>query len=207
MQDISTREAEAHLARSHPVFARLVEKIGPCTLQSDPRLFGVLVRSVVYQLISVQAARTIVGRLEAVLPLADWTPEGFRAVTDERLRGCGLSGGKVRTVRALSEHAHTQPAALAGLHAATDAEAVKRLTAVHGVGPWTAQMFLIFGLGRTDVLPVGDLGLRQRTQEQFRLTAPPNPAELEVMAGPWRPWRTVATWYLWKSRGFVPQSA
>jgi len=199
-------KARRHLARRDPVLKRLMAAVGPCTLRPDPDRFGVLVRSVVSQMISTRAALTIGTRLTALLaPHGGLTPPAVLAVPEEALRGAGLSGSKVRSIRAIAAAVADGSLPLAGLDG-DDAAATAALTRLHGVGVWTAEMFLIFGLGRPDVLPVGDFGLRAGVKEQYGLDALPGPALLRERAEPWRPYRTVATWYMWRSRGFVPQS-
>jgi DNA-3-methyladenine glycosylase II len=175
-------------------------------MRPDPDLFAVLVRCIVSQQISTAAAATISGRLLAVLGPAGLTHAGVLALDDEALRACGLSAAKRRAVRDLASHPHTTPAALAALVDLDDAAVARHLLPVRGVGPWTVDMVLMFGLGRPDVLPVGDLGLRLAVRDEFGLAELPGPQELETLAASWRPYRTVATWYMWRSRGAVPQS-
>ena len=117
-----------------------------------------------------------------------------------------LSGAETRTILDLATRTHDGSLPLSSLGASTDEDIIASLTAIRGIGVWTAEMFLIFCLGRPDVLPVGDLGLRAAVQEQFKLAALPAAAELRALAEPWRPYRSIATWYLWRSRGGVPQS-
>jgi DNA-3-methyladenine glycosylase II len=198
--------AQRHLARRDPVLKRLVAAVGPCTLwfQRDP--FAALVRAIVAQQISTKAANSIRGRLEEALVPAGMVPAAVLAASDETLRGAGLSAAKARSLRDLAEHVHDGRLPLHTLHRLTDEEVIERLVPVRGIGRWTAQMFLIFSLGRLDVLPVADLGLRVGVQRQYTLAEPPDKATLEEMARPWQPFRSVATWYFWRSLGFVPQS-
>jgi DNA-3-methyladenine glycosylase II len=200
------QKARRHLARRDPILKQLIRVVGPCTLQPNPDRFGLLVRSIISQQISTKAALSIRTRLEQALRPAGVTAAAIRAATDEVLRSAGLSGNKMRSLRDLAEQVHTGAVPLHDLHDATDEEVIARLVPVRGIGRWTAQMFLIFSLGRMDVLPVDDLGLRVGVQRAYALTEQPRRAELEELAAPWQPYRSVATWYFWRSLGAVPQS-
>jgi DNA-3-methyladenine glycosylase II len=199
-------KAQRHLARRDKHLKKVITSVGPCTLWFQPDRFAVLVRAIVSQQISGKAAASISSRLEQALGGAGFKPERILAATDTTLRGAGLSAGKVRSLRDLAEKVHKGTVPLQQLHELSDEEAIKRLVVVHGIGPWTAQMFLIFSLGRLDVLPTADLGLRVGVQRLYGLKEPPKPAKLEVVARPWQPYRTIATWYMWRSLGGVPQS-
>jgi DNA-3-methyladenine glycosylase II len=201
--DVFTR-ARRHLSRKDPVLKRVLGLVGPCTLQPDGDGFRALVRAVVAQLISAQAARAIFARLETALGAV--TPAAVLAAGAERLRGVGLSGPKARTLAELAERAGNGLIPLDRLGELDDEEVIARLVPVRGIGRWTAEMFLIFSLGRLDVLPVDDFGLRAGVRDQYGLAELPGRAALRELAEPWRPYRSVATWYLWRSRGFVPQS-
>jgi DNA-3-methyladenine glycosylase II len=198
--------ARRHLSRRDPVLKRLIAVIGRCTLWHNPDGFATLARSIISQQISSRAAQSISARLEQVLAPAGLTPSGILAATDEGLRSAGLSAAKARSLRDLSDKVHTGAVPLGRLHALTDEEVIACLLPVRGIGRWTAQMFLVFSLGRLDVLPVDDLGLRVGAQRQYGLPDLPGRAELLKLGEPWRPYRTVATWYLWRSLGSVPQS-
>lgn len=198
--------AQRHLARRDAVMRQLIRQVGPCTLWHSPDRFAVLVRSIISQQLSTKAAASIGERLQAALAPDGLTPARVVAATEAELRGAGLSGAKVRSLQDLAARVHTGALPLRGLHRLSDEDVIARLVPVRGISRWTAQMFLIFCLGRADVLPVDDLGLRVGAQRQYGLAEPPRRAELEVLAEPWRPYRTVATWYLWRSLGFVPQS-
>jgi DNA-3-methyladenine glycosylase II len=195
-----------HLAACHPVLARLIKAVGPCTLQPNPDVFSVLVQTVIAQQISTKAALSIAGRLRQAVEPNGLTPAAVAALADDQMRAAGLSAGKQRAIRAVAARfadGTLDPAALVKL---ADAEVSQALLSIPGIGPWSVDMVLIFALGRPDVLPVGDFGLRMGVKDQYGLAAPPGPRELEALAKPWRPHRTVATWYFWRSRGFVPQS-
>ena len=229
------RKARRHLSRCDSVLKSLIKKVGDCTLQPQGEGFVVLVRSIVSQLISTAAARTISARVEAACSAfcpessvassgtrrvattarlgqnsaqgaAGITPDTLLALGEEKLRAQGLSSAKTRAILDLSTRTKEGTLPLLALPEMEDQQVIEHLTAVRGIGVWTAEMFLIFCLGRTDVLPVGDLGLRAGVQQQYGLEELPGGAELRQLAEPWRPYRSIATWYMWRSRGFVPQS-
>jgi DNA-3-methyladenine glycosylase II len=199
-------KAQRHLARRDPVLKRLVRLVGPCTLWFEPDGFAALVRCIIAQQISTKAARSIHDRLAAALAPAGVVPAAVVAVSDEALRGSGLSAAKARSLRDLAQRIHGGELPLDRLHELPDEDVIARLVPVRGIGRWTAQMFLIFSLGRLDVLPAADLGLRVGVQRQYGLAEPPERAALEELARPWQPYRSVATWYFWRSLGGVPQS-
>jgi DNA-3-methyladenine glycosylase II len=198
--------AHNHLVTRDPVLRPLIKHVGPCSLLPDPNGFAVLVRSVVSQLISTTAARTISGRLAAALGPQGVTPEAVLGVSEETMRGVGLSRTKVQAIRALATRVQNGELPLAQFGDLTDDEIAAHLTDVRGIGPWTAHMFLIFGLGRPDILPASDLGVRAGVQQAYGLAEMPTPAEVRLRGEVWRPFRSIATWYMWRSRGFVPQS-
>jgi DNA-3-methyladenine glycosylase II len=198
--------ARRHLSRRDPVLKRLIAAVGPCTLWYDPDRFATLARSIISQQISTRAAQSIRARLEEALAPAGLVPEAVLAATDEALRTAGLSAAKTRALRDLAEKVTTGAVPLDELHTLDDEEVIARLLPVRGIGRWTAQMFLVFSLGRLDVLAVDDWGLRVGVQRQYGLPEPPGRAELTALAEPWRPYRSVAMWYVWRGLGFVPQS-
>jgi DNA-3-methyladenine glycosylase II len=198
--------AQRHLARRDPVLKRLVRLVGPCTLWFEPDGFAALVRCIIAQQISTKAARSIHDRLAAALAPAGVVPPAVVTASDETLRGAGLSAAKARSLRDLAERVHGGGLSLDRLHELPDEDVIGQLVPVRGIGRWTAHMFLIFSLGRLDVLPTADLGLRVGVQRQYGLAEPPDPAALEELARPWQPYRSVATWYFWRSLGVVPQS-
>jgi DNA-3-methyladenine glycosylase II len=200
------RSAVRHLTASHPALARVVKLVGPCTLRPNADLFAVLVNTVISQQISTKAAKSISSRFMGVVGKRGLTPAAVLALTDEELRAAGLSRPKQRAIRGVAGRAADGTLDLAALPTMDDAAVRAALLPIPGIGPWSVDMILIFGLGRLDVLPVGDLGLRMGVKEQFGLPELPGPQELEALAEAWRPYRTVATWYFWRSRGFVPQS-
>ncbi len=200
------QKAQRHLARRDPVLKQLIKAVGPCTLVHEPNHFAALVRSIISQQISTRAAASIRGRLEEALVPTGVTAAAIHAAPEELLRGAGLSANKARSLRDLAEKVHTGVVPLHTLHQAEDEEVINQLLPIRGIGTWTAQMFLIFSLGRLDVLPVDDLGLRTGVQRVYELGELPTKARLHELAKPWQPYRSIATWYFWRSLGFVPQS-
>ncbi len=199
-------KAQRHLARRDPVMKRLIAHVGACTLQPDPDGFGVLVRAIVSQQISGKAARSISARLAELLGPKGIRPKTVLAATEETLRSAGLSTAKARGVRDLAEKVQSGAVPLKALPSLTDEEVIAHLLPVRGIGRWTAEMFLIFSLGRFDVLPLADYGLREGVRRQYEMDEMPGKERLVELAEPWRPYRSVATWFLWRSFGPVPQS-
>ena len=195
-----------HLRKCDPVLDALIAAVGPCTLEPGGDPFTILVRSIVSQLISTAAARTVYGRLEAAVGDAGMTPAAVIALGHDDIRKQGLSNAKAQGVLDLAGRSLDGRLALDRLADMDNAEILTQLVAVRGIGVWTAEMFLIFGLGRPDVLPVGDLGLRAGVQTMYALAELPKAAEVRRIAEPWSPYRSIATWYMWRSRGLVPQS-
>jgi DNA-3-methyladenine glycosylase II len=199
-------KAQRHLARRDPVLKRLIGLVGPCTLRHDPDHFAVLVRAIVSQQISTKAAASIGARLRQTLGRRGVRPAAILAASDEALRAAGLSTAKRLALRDLAEKVAGGQVPLADLHELDDEEVIARLLPVRGIGRWTAEMFLIFSLGRLDVLPLADHGLRSGVQKHYSLAERPANDRLVELAAPWRPYRSIATWFFWKSFGFVPQS-
>jgi DNA-3-methyladenine glycosylase II len=199
-------KAQRHLARRDAILKRLIKSLGACTLIHNPDGFAVLARSIISQQISTKAALSIGARLLQALGAEGLTPGAVLAASVETLRSAGLSAGKVRFLRDLAEKVHRGEVLLDQLHTKTDEEVIQHLLPVHGIGRWTAEMFLIFSLGRLDVLPVADYGLRAGAQQQYGLKELPDRQQLEELSQPWRPYRSIATWYIWRSFGNVPQS-
>jgi O-6-methylguanine DNA methyltransferase len=191
----------AHLRRIDPVLRRLIARIGPYLAAPEEREppAASLLRAIIHQQISVAAGRTIAGRLAALTPGPGLpTPAELQTLDDAALRAAGLSSQKLRYARDLAARIAAGRLRPHLLHRLPDAAAVGALTGVKGIGRWTAHMFLIFQLGRLDVLPVDDLGLRRAVQRAWRLPAPPDAAALEARADAWRPYRSMASWYLWR---------
>ncbi len=197
-------KARRRLSRRDPVLRALMKIVGPCTLRPNPNGFDVLARSIVSQMISTKAAVAISGRLER--EVGGLTPPAILAAPEQKLRGCGLSGSKALALLDLAGRVHSGLLPLDDLDRRTDEEVIALLTPVRGIGIWTAEMFLIFSMGRLDVLPVDDLGLRAGVMATYGLPELPKATALRERGESWRPYRTVATWYFWKSRGFTRQS-
>lgn len=201
------QKAQRHLSRRDPVLRQLMKQIGPCTLRHDADLFSVLVRSIVSQQISSKAAASISSRLVQSLGRQGLQPRAILKAGEETLRQAGLSTAKRRSLRDLSEKVHSKAVQLDALSDMTDEEVIAHLLPVRGIGRWTAEMLLIFGLGRLDVLPIADLGLRVGVQRVYGLNERPANEALTQLAEPWRPYRSIATWFMWRSFGpNVPQS-
>jgi DNA-3-methyladenine glycosylase II len=192
-------KAQRHLARRDPVLKRLIAGVGPCQLAPSPDHFAALVRSIIAQQISTKAAASIHARLQEALAPECVAPGPILSLSDESLRTAGLSASKARSLRDLSEKVQSGAVPLPELSALPDEEVIARLVPVRGIGRWTAEMFLIFSLGRLDVLPVDDWGLRVGVQRQYGLAEPPEKAQLRELAEPWRPYCSIATWYFWRS--------
>jgi DNA-3-methyladenine glycosylase II len=199
-------KAQRHLARRDPVLKKLIRLVGPCTLRHNPNRFEVLARSIISQQISTKAALSIGARLEQLLAPQGIQPRKIVRTPVDKLRTAGLSAAKATYLLDLAEKVHCGEVPLDTLHKLPDDEVVARLLPVKGIGRWTAQMFLIFCLGRWDVLPVDDLGLRAGVRRHYELPELPGRSQLQEIGENWRPYRTIATWYMWKSLGFVPQS-
>jgi 3-methyladenine DNA glycosylase/8-oxoguanine DNA glycosylase len=195
--------ARRHLAAADPVLGRLIEQVGEFRLCPQPTqsVFAALLRSIVYQQLSGKAAATILSRVCALCaPKRFPTPRGILALPPERLRAAGLSTAKTAAVRDLAQRTldGTVPT-LARVRRLDDEEIVERLTTVRGIGRWTVEMLLIFRLGRPDVLPLTDLGIRKGYARTFRRRQLPEPAALARRGERWRPYRSVASWYLWRA--------
>jgi len=196
LHDPAVREqAEQHLRQCDPRLAALIERVGACRLTlRDSNLFAVLVRAIVGQQVSNRAADSIYQRLTQTTAL---TPSAVNACSDADLRAAGLSQRKVTYLQTLAQALDSGEIALSNLAQQDDTVIMQTLTRYKGIGPWTVEMFMIFGLGRTDVLSVGDLGLRRAVQHIYDLEQQPTPAQFAALAASWRPYRTVACWYLW----------
>ena len=198
------RAAVAHLRAADPTLARLIDAVGPfeLRLKRAPSLFLALAEAIVYQQLNGRAAETIFARVCALFPTSADGPTADRLlrVSDARLRGAGLSRPKLLALRDLARRTRAgEIPTLAELHRMDDATIVERVTPVRGIGRWTVEMLLIFRLGRPDVLPTDDYGVRKGFAVAFRKRELPTPADLEKRGERWRPYRTVASWYLWRA--------
>ncbi len=197
-------KAVAHLRTADPALAAIIEAIGPfrMELKVSRSLFGALAEAIVYQQLSNKAAATIYGRVEALYPRATsgFTPKDILRTADDKLRGCGLSRAKVLAVQDLARRVDAgELPTLEEAHDIADAALIERLITVRGIGRWSAEMFLMFRLGRPDVLPLDDYSLRKAYAKAFRKRALPSPEALAKAGEKWRPYRTVASWYLWRA--------
>jgi 3-methyladenine DNA glycosylase/8-oxoguanine DNA glycosylase len=198
--------AQRQLCRSDPILAGLIRSIGSCTLDPGGEPFPTIAQAIVGQLISTQAARTVFARLLALMGEAGLTPQAVLAHSLDDLRAVGLSGNKVASLREVALRASDGRLPLDRLPDLDDETITATLTDIKGIGPWTANMVLMFHLGRPDILAVSDFGLRAGVRDLYGMEALPSVAQLTQIAEPWQPWRSIATWYLWRSRGFVPRS-
>ncbi len=194
--------AERHLAASDPKLAALIARVGPCRLQVEGLAspFAALVEAIVYQQLTGKAAQTIHGRLVGLFPQRRVSPQRLLATHPRRLRSAGLSRAKVLALKDLAAKTLEKVVPpLRILRAMPDEEIIARLTAVRGVGRWTAEMLLIFRLGRPDVWPATDYGVRKGYARVFSRGRLPSPKLLDQRGERWRPYRTVAAWYLWRA--------
>lgn len=193
------RSALQHLKKSDPVMAAIIRRVGPFTLQYREPSFETLVRSIVYQQLSGRVAGVIFARLHAAAGEERLTPAGIMKLRPERMRKLGLSAQKTRYIRELAKHTRKGSVVFEDLPDFDDAAVIEHLTRVKGIGVWTAQMFLMFALRRNDVLPVADLGIRSAMKKAYGLADLPKPAEMERIAASWKPYTSIACWYLWRS--------
>jgi len=192
------KEAILHLKRQDPVLSDIIDRVGDYRIQFRDPVFETLVRSIVYQQLSGRVAAVIFGRLQTAVA-GNITPENLLKLRPARMRKLGLSAQKTAYIRDLARHTRDGSVVFQHLPTLTDAEVIEHLTQVKGIGVWTAHMFLMFALQRTDVLPTGDLGIRTAMRKAYGLKGLPKPPEMEEIAGRWRPYCSVASWYLWRS--------
>ena len=204
-QDI--KSARLHLQKSDPVMKSLLKEVGPFTGRAKRDRFGTLVSSIVSQQISTSAARTIRQRLvdevterskQAQHKTVGLTPESLMLFEIDELRELGVSRQKATYVIDLAEKVDSKEVNLKTIGRLGDDEAIERLIQVKGIGVWTAQMFLMFSLARLDILPVDDLGIKTSIQKYYKLKKLPDGKRITQIARPWRPYATIASWYLWQ---------
>src|SRR2546422_2154949 len=196
--------AVTHLQAADPALARLIAEIGPFTLEPRDGSFRTLGRAIFFQQLAGPAARAILNRVLATLGTDEerwFAPQQLLAATDEDLRAAGLSRQKLVYLRDLAQKFASQELSEDDFHHLDDEAVIERASRVKGIGRWTAEMFLIFSLGRPDVLPVDDLGVRRGIQITYGLPDLPKPEEMRQIAEPWRPYRSVGTWYMWRALG------
>jgi len=202
-------EALEHLRAADEVMARLIDEHGPLDIEARRRdrpadAYGALLRSIVGQQLSTAAARTIYGRMIALFDGNAPSPQQLLDADPDAIRAAGLSRPKIAYLRSLAEHVLSGELELDRVGELSDEEVTRDVTAVKGLGRWTADMFLIFHLGRPDVLPVGDLGVRRAVERLYGLETLPSAEELERLGERWRPYRSLASLYLWHSLDNVP---
>lgn len=195
------RKSILHLKRVDPVLAGVIARVGPCrfTPRTEGTHFDALVRSIVYQQLSGKAAATIHGRVLELYGGRPPLPDELLATSDERLRTAGLSRQKTLYVKDLALKVHEGVVPLDAIDELADEDIIERLVAVKGVGRWTAQMFLMFRLGRPDVLPELDLGIQNAIRRAYRRRRRVTPKDVLRIGGKWSPHATIACWYLWRS--------
>jgi len=201
-----------HLRRIDPVLATVIDRVGPCRLEprSEGTHFDALVRSIVYQQLSGKAASTILGRLRGLYGDRSPAPAEILATSDEALRTAGLSRQKLSYLKDLAAKVESGVVPLAAdtIDHLPDDEIIARLVQVKGIGRWTVHMFLIFRLGRPDVLPELDLGIQNAIRRAYRLRKQPGPKDVKRIGKNWTPHASVASWYLWRSlEGVAPPAA
>jgi DNA-3-methyladenine glycosylase II len=203
--------AQRLLLRRDPVIGALIKQHGPCRIAEALRAdhFAALVRAIIFQQLSTKAASTIHARLMALMPDGEVSAVALGALTEEQFRAVGVSRQKAMYLRDLCEKIAGGDVNLERVDALDDESVVAALTRVKGVGRWTAEMFLMFRLHRPDVLPVSDLGILTAVQKAYRLRSRPTADRLRKLADAWKPYRSIACWYLWRSldnRGAVGSS-
>jgi DNA-3-methyladenine glycosylase II len=204
MLNYDPQAAVAHLSAADPVLARIIDTVGPMTLEPRDGAYRSLSRAVFFQQLAGPAARAIMNRVLVALDTDEeryFIPAEFLAASDETLRAAGLSRQKMAYLRDLSEKFQSGLLSEGEFARLDDEDIIQRVSAVKGIGRWTAEMFLIFSLGRPDVLPVDDLGVRRAMQIAYNLPDLPKPDDMHNIAEPWRPYRSAGTWYMWRSLG------
>ena len=193
------RKAILHLKKADPVLASLIGRVGAYRIEYRAPGFETLVRSIVYQQLSGRVAKVIFGRLAAAVPGGKLTPAAIMKLTPARMKKCGLSKQKTAYIRDLARKTARGAVDFEGLRELPDEAVIECLTQVKGIGVWTAHMFLMFALERPNVLPTGDLGIRSAIRKAYGLADLPHPKQIEELAASWRPYCSVASWYLWRS--------
>lgn len=193
------RKAIVYLQEADSVIGGLIAKVGPYRIRYLEPSFDTLAKSIVYQQLSGKAAATIFGRLRDAVDGEELTPAAVLRLTPLNMRTLGLSRQKISYIRDIAAHAQSGEVEFELLRSLPDDEVIRILTSLRGVGVWTVHMFLIFALRRRDVLPSGDLGIRAAVRKVYSLAQTPTPSEVEEIGARWRPYRTLASWYLWRS--------
>ena len=192
-------QAIKRLTKADPVLGTVIRRIGDFALKTEKGGYEILVRSILSQQISIAAAKTIRTRLQGLLPSKKIRPEDIHALSDEQLQSVGISQQKRTYLRDLTRCTLDGTICFRRLKSKADDEAIEELIQVKGIGRWTAQMYLMFSLGRQDVFAVGDLGIRNAMISLYGLNEKPTIMELESIARIWAPHRSIASWYLWRA--------
>jgi DNA-3-methyladenine glycosylase II len=188
-----------HLQSVDPVMRRIINRVGPFTLRPERDRFWMLVRSILSQQISTAAARTIRARVQALVEPEKITPESLLRLDESSLRSAGVSARKVEYMRDLATRVDNGSINLSRIGRLSDDQIIALLIEVRGIGRWTAEMFLMFALGRLNVFPVDDLGIRNAIEAHYDVSSPPDRHEMHAVAEPWKPYASVASWYCWRS--------
>jgi DNA-3-methyladenine glycosylase II len=193
-----------HLSKADPVLAQIIAEVGALGIQPRRERFQALARNIIFQQLAGAAANAIYGRFVGLFPGVEFpSPEQVLAKTDAELRSVGLSEKKALYIKDLAAHVRDGKLNFHRFHRMTDEEIVAHLTQVKGIGKWTAEIFLMFNLGRPDVMPADDLGVQNAVKRHYRMRQRPNRKRLLKHAERWRPYRTAAAWYLWRSLEIV----
>jgi DNA-3-methyladenine glycosylase II len=203
---MSLTKAERHLREVDPILAEVVQRVGRYSRHNEPDAWRALSSSIIGQQVSTHAARAIRGRFAAIIPGQDFpSPADVLSTPDQALRAVGLSQNKMLSIRDLARHFEEKLINTKRFPQMSDEEIIAALVPVRGIGRWTAEMFLIFSLGRPDVLAVDDLGLRNAMKKLYQLEEAPTSTQMQQIAEPWRPYRSAASWYLWRSLDNEPK--
>ena len=198
-------DAVEALKAKDPVLCEIINNVGPCTLTLEHNAFKALVQSIIYQQLSIKAASTIVRRFTGIYPNRSFPgPRDILTTPDRKLREVGISKQKARYLKDLSQKFLDGIITPSKFPEMSDEEIIEHLTKVKGIGRWTAEMFLIFSLGRHNVLPIDDLGFQKAVQRHYGIEDFHSESKLRMLAKRWEPYCTVATWYLWKSLEVTP---
>jgi len=199
--DHTIKLATAHLCENDALLAAVIDRVGPCTLRPHTNYYQELVQSIIGQQLSMKAADAIEVRFVALFEGTFPTPEQILSVSEEQLRACGFSRAKASYVRDLAQHIVDGRVELSKFELMSNEDIMRELIAVKGIGEWTVHMYLIFCLGRLDVLPVGDLGIKNGVRKLYGFDSQPTPADIQgiAAANQWHPYESVASWYVWRS--------
>ena len=192
-------QAAIRVLKKDPKLAKIINHVGKYQIRTSRNYYESLVEAIITQQLAGSAAKAISNRFHSLYGKSFPKPIDVINTSDSKLRKTGLSRMKIEYIKELSKAIESKKLKMRSISKLSDEEVVEQLTQIKGIGRWTAEMFLIFSLGRMDVLPVGDLGLRKGIQLYNSADELPNAAEIEKLAEKWRPYRTVATWYIWKS--------